>query len=396
MEKYFNKILDHIFLEGNSKIWIFILLEIFFALFTAFSIEKLKKIVSPIYQRLRERSLKRDLEIHKGRDTAIDITRGIFIISMLIGHFKINNMLRCIIYSCHMVGFVFFSGYFYRESNSIWKTIRHIIHTFLMPYIIFVVGMIMINVPNMSISYIKELFIKYIGGFSFSKKIFSENLSVGPVYFILVLFAVRFIYLFVSHFIQNELVKSAVIISISIGGMLLGREGFWLPWSIDLACYVLIFYHIGIYSRKYNLLSKVKSNHIFYFLLTPVWAYMIYAGSMEIAVRNYGQYGLVILGSLAGVLTIYKLAVYISETLPVTRKLLQLTGERSVIVIIVHTLFGGRIHALVSCRFDSKYLPYLITVVFLQIILSWMIKKGIDLLRRWTQITVSFQKIHTR
>lgn len=47
---------------------------------------------------------------------------------------------------------------------------------------------------------------------------------------------------------------------------------------------------------------------------------MIYAGSMEIAVRNYGQYGLVILGSMAGVLTIYQISAYISDMLPVTKR----------------------------------------------------------------------------
>ena len=62
--------------------------------------------------------------------------------------------------------------------------------------------------------------------------------------------------------------------------MVLGEKGFWLPWSIDIACYAMVFYQLGVYFRKYDLLSKVKNSHILYFILTPIWVYMIYAGSM--------------------------------------------------------------------------------------------------------------------
>ena len=138
-----------------------------------------------------------------------------------------------------------------------------------------------------------------------------------------------------------------------------------------------------IYCRKYNLLSSVKNNHMVYFILSPIWVFMIYSGSMEIAMRNYGQYGLVILGSLAGVLLIYKLSVYISDELPILKEMLRFTGESSIVVIIVHTLLNGKIHNLVSYRFDSAYIPYLVSVVLLQIILAWVIKGGMYWSKHW-------------
>lgn len=383
MRKYFDKILDKTGLEGNSKVWLFIFLQILFSIGTAFMIETIKRLLLPINAKLREQSQKRDLTVYKGRDAAIDVTKGIFIIAMLVGHFRINSMFRSIIYSCHMIAFVFFSGYFYKKSHNIWKTFIHMLHAVFVPYIIFVLGDVLINYQTVCVTNIKTLLTKYLLSISFSQKICSEVPSIGPVYFILMLFVVRLVYLLVDHCIKSECHKSLIIIAISIGGMLLGKGGIWLPWSIDLACYALIFYLIGIYCRKYNLLSSVKNNHMVYFILSPIWVFMIYSGSMEIAMRNYGQYGLVILGSLAGVLLIYKLSVYISDELPILKEMLRFTGESSIVVIIVHTLLNGKIHNLVSYRFDSAYIPYLVSVVLLQIILAWVIKGGMYWSKHW-------------
>lgn len=383
MRKYFNKILDRTYLKGNSRVWVFIFLEVLFALGIAFAIEKIKKCFFPIYKKLREKSQRKYLDIHKDRNTAIDVVKGIFILSMLVGHFKINSMLRSTIYSCHMAAFVYFSGYFYKKSSSIWKAVKHMASTFIIPYAIFVACVILIDYQNVNTAYLKELLIKYLLGISFSKKVFPEVPSVGPVYFILMLFVIRFLYLLVDYYIEKEQHKAIVVLCISVGGMLLGKEGFWLPWSADVACYALIFYYLGLCSKKYDLLSKVKGNHIYYFVLTLLWVYMIYMGSMEIAIRNYGQYGLMILGSVAGILSVYKLSAYISETLPITKNLLRLTGESSMIIIFVHTLLGEKIQKLVSCRFDREYMPYLISVVLLQIILSWGIRKGVDRFKYW-------------
>ena len=129
-----------------------------------------------------------------------------------------------------------------------------------------------------------------------------------------------------------------------------------------------------------------------YFILTPIWVFMIYSGSMEIAVRNYGQYGLVILGALAGVLLIYKLSVYICDELPIVKEVLRLTGESSMIIIIVHTLLNGKIHNLVSCRFDNAYIPFLVSAVLLQIVLAWGIKGGIYRSKRWQYSITSIIK----
>lgn len=229
MGKSFNNLLNMIGLKGNCRVWSSIFLEVFFALSAAWLIEAMKKIVLPINKILCEKIRKRGNGIYKERDTAIDVAKGIFVISMIIGHFNINSMLRSMIYSCHMVAFVFFSGYFYKKSSNIRKTFRHMLHTFIIPYVIFVIGDLLMNYQNIDVIYIKNTLVKYSLGISFARKIFSEVPSIGPVYFILMLFIVRLIYLFVDHYIKPERYKLSTVIALSIGGMLLGKKGFWLP-----------------------------------------------------------------------------------------------------------------------------------------------------------------------
>ncbi len=364
MGVYFNWILDKIGLSGNNRVWMLILLEIAFAVCAAFCVQMIKGWIDQIRKSFREKGS----NIHNGRDVAIDIAKGIFITLMLIGHFEIDSAFRSIIYSCHMVAFVFFSGYFYKKDRSVKKSIQNMMYTLLFPYLL-----LMMCKMLMDHTQIKELSIRYFLGMSFSDKIFSGVPSVGPVYFILLLFVVRIIYLFVDHGIDNGSSKWLVVVCISILGKLIGKSGFWLPWSIDIACYSVIFYQIGIYCRRSDVLTKVKENHISYFILAPIWVYMIHMGSMEIAVRNYGQYGLVILGSVSGILLIYKLSVYIADRSIIIKGFLRLTGEGSMVILIIHTLFGEKIQSWMAYKFDSKNLYYMICAVSLQIVLSWMI-----------------------
>lgn len=182
----------------------------------------------------------------------------------------------------------------------------------------------------------------------------------------------------IDHILAREHYKWYATIILSFLGMRLGTAGVWLPWSIDVALYTLIFYRLGIYIRQYDILQKIRDSHISYFLLTPIWAYMIYSGGMEIATRNYGQYGLTIVGAAAGILTVYKMAFFVTNHMPICREVLRLLGEGSIIVIIIHTLLGKQIGHLVSMRFDSAYLPSMICQICIQITIALIVKYAIN------------------
>ena len=278
----------------------------------------------------------------------IDITRGILIISMIIGHFNIDPLLRKIIFSCHMISFVFLSGYCYKKPKNLLKTILHMCRTMLLPYLLCFLIEILVNLKQFNFEYFFSVFKCYIWGYSFTSKFHSNTPSVGPVYFILLLFCTRMIFILIDYFCTTTRMKVFFVVCISLVGVHLGKMGYWLPWSFDVACYALIFYALGVVGKKYDVLSYVQNNDILYFVLSPVWAYMIYAGSMEIAIRNYGQYGLVIIGSICGFLIINKLSCYISEHLILSKAILRLAGQFSMFILIVHKLFSFDIISLLD------------------------------------------------
>lgn len=365
MGVHFNHLLDEYSLQGNTRAWVLIIIEILFAvgltMIIDLSIGFLKQININFFNQ----------KYNTSRDTTIDVLRGILIIMMLIGHFSINNNLRIIIYSCHMIAFIFFSGYFYNTSRGYSSNLKTMIKNFLKPYIVFIFLDIILNFNNWNTSYLKESLVRYLLGMSFSKSILKGIASIGPVYFVLLLFVVRFIYVFIAE-IKNEWGQWIAVLCISLFGYALGKMGYWLPWSVDVAMYCIIFYKLGLYFNKSGLIKFIKENSCIYFLLSPIWGYMIYIGGMEIATRNYGQYGITIIGSIMGVLTIYIFAEYINRNVFIIKELLGIFGKESIIILILHTLVDGKIKNIVSLRFDSNHFTFMFLVILIQLSLAMM------------------------
>ncbi len=132
--------------------------------------------------------------------------------------------------------------------------------------------------------------------------------------------------------------------------------------------YSLIFYHLGYCFRRFNLLEFFKNNLITYFALSTVWAYMIYSGSMELAIRNYGTYGLVIMGAIAGTILVYMLSGYIQRACPRwIGEFLRLAGESTICILIIHTLYNGRFSAWVARYFSVGYIYHMGITILLQV-----------------------------
>jgi len=102
--------------------------------------------------------------------------------------------------------------------------------------------------------------------------------------------------------------------------------------------------------------------------------YTISLGGVELAVRNYGSYGIVILGATAGVLILCQLSNYIFNKLPILSTMLTTIGKSSMIVIIVHTMLGGVYYNFVTKKFDSNHILFLFFGTLLQIATAVLIE----------------------
>ena len=369
MGAYFNKILDLAGLGGQGRAWVLILIELVFALagtvvFVLITNRLYPKIIHSIKQGKKEK------QQNQKRNWALDIAKGILIISMLIGHFDINPTLRTIIFSCHMVAFVFCSGYLYKKGDDIWKSIKHIAIHFLRPYLVFCLLSLLLDIPKWSGGYFLDILKRDLLGMSFSGVFLQDIASIGPVYFILMLFVVRLIYLVIDHFVKSDLIKWIIVLLCAAIGVFLGNRGWWLPWSIDVALYSLLFYHLGVVFRKYNLVRTVTDQSWLYFLLSAIWAYMIYRGGMEIALRKYQSYGIVIIGALAGILVVLILSSFISARLFFVRSALSFIGQSCLYILIAHTLLNSLINQWLGQHMQQDGFALMCLSILLQIVIA--------------------------
>ena len=104
-------------------------------------------------------------------------------------------------------------------------------------------------------------------------------------------------------------------------------------------------------------------------------------GGVELAVRNYESYGVIILGATAGVLLLYQLANYIFKQLPILATAFTYIGKSSMIVIIIHTMLGGVYYNLVTTKFDSAHILFLFFATLLQISTAVLINMFLSIIK---------------
>ncbi len=322
---------------------------------------------------------KQDKKPVKQRDATVDIFKALLIIIMMVGHRNVLPGLRSVIYSFHMVAFVFLSGVFYKPREGGAKKLvlylLRVIRKSLIPYIVFAIGYVLFKAADTEAGLRTVIF-----GMSFSNKFLTDVVSVGPVYFILMLVVIRIIYTVIGYFVKSDLKMSVIVFILSLTGLILGRTGFWLPWSADCALYAMIFYHIGYLCKKYKVLDFLKEHSYMYFLLAALWAFYRYTGAMELATRVYDPYGLVVIGVTAAILVVYMWMSYINNNAnKVVKKILCMIGESTMYILIVHVLISGEIHQ-IMCRYMLGETMYDCVVhIILQIIIGVLINEIIKL-----------------
>ncbi len=301
-----------------------------------------------------------------GRDAALDMAKAILIILMIVGHFSIGKGLRDIIFSFHMAAFVFYSGYCFRSDKN--KNVRAAIgkqtRSFLIPYALFGVLYILLTHAGMKTELKRVVF-----GISYARKLFADVSSIGPVYFILLLFVTKVTYILIDRYIPDERKRAATVFVLSLIGVYLGKYGYWLPWSVDCALYCLAFYYAGYCFKKYGIMEYLLARNYSYFLLSTLWAYMIYKGGMEIAIREYGIYSVTLLGAVSACVLLYMLCRYLYSLFwPWLTETISLIGRHTMFILIVHKLFSSPIKRFVGISFVKGHIYYTVVVVALQVI----------------------------
>ena len=312
------------------------------------------------------------------RDPALDIAKGLLISLMLLGHFTMDASLRKIIYSFHMAAFIFYSGYCYRSGRPLGQYLLKAIRSSLVPYLVFGIFYVLL----MDLGTEQELK-NLLFGMSFSKEKFKTIDSIGPVYFILMLLLTKVIYAVLDKLLHREVWLFGGVLVLSVAGVDLAMRGLWLPWSLDCALYSLMFYYLGAKCKEYGFMDWFLQRPWTYFLLSPIWVYMIFKGGMEIAMRRYDAYGMVIIGAVCACVLLYQLCRYLSSQMP--RPIVWIfcrLGESTLYILIVHRLLNSRINDLLCRWLTPGYLWHTAAMVLTQLLLGTVISLTIAAVKR--------------
>ena len=264
------------------------------------------------------------------RGYSVDIMRATLMIFVIMDYSSIDSGFRRFIYSFQIMVFVMIAGYLYNEKLSSWNNIMKTFKT-LMLYVIFSVIYIFYTSADM---WLKTLLIGDIR----TKIILPDISSVGGTYFILILFLVKIVYILIDR-IQDEVIKNITVFFLFGIGLCFGYCGIWLPWIMDVALVALLFYHVGYYIKKYNMLEKCVQIPAIYFPFSCIWAYMVYSGSMELAIRNYGNIGLMVAGVVSAFIIIYLFCNYLAEHFPAWLSWsMGMIGKSTAYILMLHTL----------------------------------------------------------
>lgn len=169
-----------------------------------------------------------------------------------------------------------------------------------------------------------------------------------PLWFLGCLFMVESIYYFAFRKI-NRLDIKLIILCIfgALGYLNYIYNPYPLPWSIDIALPMIVFYGIGSLLKEPLLkMDKKISRYLLWSILSFGVVFLMYKVNAEVKVfiNVYGNYCSFFVGALAGIifsLSIFKiLDIYLKPI-----RFLQFIGENTLIILALHLISGSVVKA---------------------------------------------------
>lgn len=207
------------------------------------------------------------MEISERRLDYIDITKAVGMYAIIWGHIMLQGWSNLLVYSFHIPLFFFLSGMVFNggKYTSLWQFVRRRVKTLIFPYLIFsvITWILWVCTKLLShehVNFLKPLFETFVAQGSVGYVV--HNL---PLWFVPCLFVVEIIYYFLNK-LPELLILICCVFCAFVGNYMIrgGNLDFYsqLPWSIEGAMNVLIFYSLGnILIKLYNhndLLSMVS------------------------------------------------------------------------------------------------------------------------------------------
>lgn len=270
-----------------------------------------------------------DKKIRAKRIDWIDISKGLTILLVIIGHSDIRSVLRGAIFSFHMPLFFILSSTTYKCSTNndelLNKSEKAFLHLFLAVigiYLIKTTITIIIDftylssLPLYNIKiYVGNIINVFIVGSGVPTNIGNTVIEpIGIPWFLMVLFFGRCLFDYLHLKLNNKWFYTSIVL-FSIIGLCLGKIQ-WLPFSFDIALAIQLFFLFGQWLKNYNMEKEALKTIIISSIIWSslfLYTYIIKNSYLELACRCYPLFPICYIYAISGTMMLSSFSQIISK-----------------------------------------------------------------------------------
>lgn len=280
------------------------------------------------------------------RDAVLDITKGIGIIFMVLGHLHFSDdVFNLYIYAFHMPLFFIVSGMLFNQERPVASIIRSRAKALLIPYLVFGGIYGVVYIANCILTHDSEA-VK--SGLKIMLLYPTDRFPYeSALWFLPVMFITSVAYAAIRKAMNLKL-ASIVCLAIGIFGFAYPvLTEVRLPWGIDTAFVALLFFHTGYLMKHYKLVERIKDikqkqTAIFLLSLIVIAGINVFLifnnGKLSLRTIKYGNPLLTYVNAVTATTVWICVAVLINESthLNKTARLLCNISEVSIVFLCVN------------------------------------------------------------
>lgn len=274
----------------------------------------------------------------------IDITKGIAIILVVVGHTLIGLKLNDYIFAFHMPVFFICSGILFRQKDiksvAVNNAKKLLIPFYVSSVIAIITRAISAYLQNWTPEMIKTLTVNTAIGALFGYgsdggKWFFTVWMIGAIWFLWAFFWSNLIIQLVFKYTKDweEWKRACLVITISLISCIIGQY-IWIPTNIDIGGFAIIFIYVGYLFRKVRIWEAKKIPWYMYILFVLIWLEDSKLGGINMVIRFLPSY-LSVPGAIAATLILMKLSCFI-EKIKYIPTILCWCGKNTLKILCVH------------------------------------------------------------
>ena len=306
------------------------------------------------------------------RNQALDITKGIGIILVIVGHFAtIPHWAWQFIFSFHMPLFFIVAGYLFKPRD-IKESLKKDFKRLIVPYFLTCAAILILHLlysfKSGSLEWTRYYLIaSLVGSGSDRDCLYLAHLpNIGAIWFLPALFVCKNVYALLGQ--KRKLLYSAIIF---VAATVIGRYIIFIPLSVLSGLSAIIFYAIG---------DKLKGSSQFktpYWVIGGVcWVVSLFFSNVLPVVPRLDLYFIDVAGATFATALVYILAQWLNKKTPAVSSAFSWLGRNTLTILCFHILemdcgLSGHLNFTelpIVGNLIRLFLPLLLTAILQQLI----------------------------